>query len=127
MPKLFLILAAANGFLSVALGAFAAHGLSARLSEQLLGTFQTGAQYHMYHTLALLGVGILSVHYPASVALRSSGLLFLAGILIFSGSLYILALSGIRWLGAITPIGGVAFLAGWALLAWFAWSESFSA
>ncbi|MEZ5490026.1 MAG: DUF423 domain-containing protein [Gammaproteobacteria bacterium] len=123
MPKLFLFLAAANGFLSVALGAFAAHGLSARLSEQMLATFQTGVQYHMYHTLALFGVGVLSLHYPGATLLRYSGFLFLAGTLIFSGSLYILALSGIRWLGAITPIGGVAFLAGWAALAWFALSE----
>ncbi|MCB1670971.1 MAG: DUF423 domain-containing protein [Gammaproteobacteria bacterium] len=127
MPKLFLVLAAINGFLSVALGAFAAHGLTSRLSAQLLSTFQTGVQYHMYHTLALLGVGALSIHYPASTALRSSGLLFQAGILIFSGSLYVLALSGVRWLGAITPIGGLAFLAGWAVLAWFAWSQPFSA
>jgi uncharacterized membrane protein YgdD (TMEM256/DUF423 family) len=126
MPKLFLILASLNGFLAVSLGAFAAHGLSNRLSEQLLATFQTGVQYHMYHTLALVGIGILSLHYPGSVALRTSGLMFLAGMVIFSGSLYVLALSGIRWLGAITPIGGLAFLAAWGALAWFAWSESFT-
>ena len=126
MPKLFILLAAISGFLAVSLGAFAAHGLSSRLSEQMLATFQTGVQYHMYHTLALLGIGILSLHYQESTALRSSGMLLLAGMLIFSGSLYVLALTGIRWLGAITPIGGVAFLAGWGMLAWFAWSESFS-
>jgi len=126
MPKIFLVLAAINGFLSVALGAFAAHGLSGRLSEQLLNTFQTAVQYHMYHALALLGVGVLSLHYPASGLLRASGLLLLAGILVFSGSLYILSLSGIRWLGAITPIGGLAFLAGWAALGWFALSEPFT-
>ena len=124
MPKLFIILAAINGFLAVSLGAFAAHGLSGRLTEQLLATFQTGVQYHMYHALALLGIGMLSLHFPASAALKASGLLLLAGILIFSGSLYVLAISGIRWLGAITPIGGLAFLAGWAALAWFAWTET---
>ena len=127
MAKLFIFLAAVNGFLAVSLGAFAAHGLSNRLSEQLLGTFQTGVQYHMYHALALIGVGILSVHYPASTLLRAGGYLFLAGILIFSGSLYVLAVSGIRWLGAITPIGGVAFLAGWVALIWFALTETFAA
>jgi len=125
MPKLFIFLAAINGFVAVSLGAFAAHGLSSRLSEQMLATFQTGVQYHMYHTLTLIGIGILSLHYPGSTVLRTSGLLFLTGIVIFSGSLYVLALSGIRWLGAITPIGGVAFLAAWGMLAWFAWSETF--
>ncbi len=127
MPKLYLTVAALTGFLAVALGAFAAHGLQARLTDQLLTTFQTGVQYHMYHALALLGVGILSIHYPGSTALRVSGLLFILGILVFSGSLYILALSGIRWLGAITPIGGVALLAGWSALLWFALTDATAA
>lgn len=118
MNHLFLVLASVNGFLAVALGAFAAHGLKNSLTPDLLATFQTGVQYHMYHALALFGVGILALYYPTQSAVRLSGYLFLAGIVIFSGSLYVLSLTGIRWLGAITPIGGVAFLAGWALLAW---------
>jgi len=118
MNNLFLVLAGVNGFLAVALGAFAAHGLKNMLGPDLLATFQTGVQYHMVHTLALLAVGILILQFPTQAGLRIAGFLFLAGILVFSGSLYVLALSGIRWLGAITPIGGVAFLAGWAMLAW---------
>ncbi len=118
MKNLLLVLAAINGFVAVSLGAFAAHGLKSMLGPDLLATFQTGVQYHMYHALAMLAVGILVTQFPAQTGLRISGYLFMAGILIFSGSLYVLALSGIRWLGAITPIGGVAFLAGWATLAW---------
>lgn len=118
MTHLFLILGSINGFLAVALGAFAAHGLRNTISPELLNTFQTGVQYHMYHALALLGVGLLALYYPAQSAVRLSGWLFVLGIVLFSGSLYVLALSGIRWLGAITPLGGVAFLAGWTLLAW---------
>jgi len=118
MTHLFLILGSINGFLAVALGAFAAHGLRNAISPELLNTFQTGVQYHMYHALALLGVGLLALYYPAQSAVRISGWLFVLGIVLFSGSLYVLALSGIRWLGAITPLGGVAFLAGWTLLAW---------
>lgn len=127
MAKLFLLLAAANGFLAVSLGAFAAHGLKARLSAELLATFQTGVQYHMYHALALFGTGLLALHFPASSAARGAGYAFLAGIVLFSGSLYVLSLSGIRWLGAITPLGGVAFLLGWALLAWAAWRMTVAA
>jgi uncharacterized membrane protein YgdD (TMEM256/DUF423 family) len=118
MNNLLLVLAAINGFLTVALGAFAAHGLKSMLGPDLLATFQTGVQYHMYHALAMLAVAILVAQFPAQAGLRIAGYLFLAGILIFSGSLYVLALTGMRWLGAITPIGGVAFLAGWATLAW---------
>jgi uncharacterized membrane protein YgdD (TMEM256/DUF423 family) len=80
----------------------------------------------MYHALALFGVGMLSLHFPASTLLRNSGYFFMAGIVLFSGSLYVLSLSGVRWLGAITPIGGVAFLCGWGLLAWFALNENLS-
>ena len=118
MQNIFLVLASINGFIAVALGAFAAHGLKNTLSADLLNTFQTGVQYQMYHALALFGVGMLTLHYPSNPLLKASGYLFFVGIIVFSGSLYVLALSGIRWLGAITPLGGVAFLTAWALLAW---------
>jgi len=105
------------GFLGVALGAFGAHGLKARLDA--LGTsatFQTAVQYHMYHALALLAVGALAG--PTRWGAGSvAGWSFLLGVVVFSGSLYTLSLTGVRWLGAITPIGGVLFLAGWVTLA----------
>lgn len=123
MQTLFPALAAINGFLAVALGAFAAHGLRNSLSAEMLNTFQTAVQYHMYHALALLGVGLLLMHHPGQSLLRYSGWLFLAGIVLFSGSLYLLSLTGTRWLGAITPLGGTAFLLGWALLAWAMFSR----
>lgn len=122
MGKIYLLIAAINGFLAVALGAFGAHGLKQKLSADMLAVYQTGVQYHFYHTLALFGVALLLQQLPQSAALRWSALLFVVGIVIFSGSLYVLAISGVRWLGAITPIGGVAFLAGWILLAVAAWN-----
>ena len=125
MTKLFLMLAGINGFMAVALGAFAAHGLRDRLSPELLNTFQTAVQYHMYHALALFGIGLLAVNYPSSTLLKYSGYLFLIGIVLFSGSLYVLSISGVRWLGAITPLGGISFLAAWACLFWFAASQQF--
>ncbi|MEX1198846.1 MAG: DUF423 domain-containing protein [Pseudohongiellaceae bacterium] len=116
MPHFVLAFAALNGFLAVSLGAFAAHGLRNTLSPDLLDTFQTGVQYHMYHALALFGVGLLMLHFPSQALLRYSALAFAIGLVLFSGSLYVLSLSGIRWLGAITPLGGIGFLAGWGLL-----------
>lgn len=123
MSQVFLLLAAGNGFLAVALGAFGAHGLRARLTADLMETFQTAVQYHFYHSLALLGVAVLTLHFPTAALPRASGYLFLAGIVLFSGSLYLLALTGVRWLGAVTPLGGVGFLAGWACLCVFALSR----
>lgn len=121
MEKTFLLLASLLGALSVALGAFGAHGLDGRLSADLLNTYEIGVRYHVYHALALLGVVAVLIRWPEATAAVWAGWLFVVGIVIFSGSLYILALTGIRWLGAITPIGGVAFVVGWLCLAWTAW------
>lgn len=113
--KLFLVVAALNGFVAVALGAFGAHGLKGKLSTSLLSAFETAVQYHFYHTLALLGLGLLMQRWGEKALLVASGYAFVLGLLLFCGSLYVLALGGPRWLGPITPIGGVAFLAGWLL------------
>ncbi len=121
MGKIYLMVAALNGFLAVGLGAFGAHGLRQKLSTDLLAVYQTGVQYHFYHTFALMAVALLMLQWPHNTLLRWSALLFAIGIVVFSGSLYVLAISGIRWLGAITPLGGVAFLAGWAMLAMAVW------
>lgn len=116
MAKVYLCLAAGSGMLAVILGAFGAHGLRDKLSPELLSAYQTGVQYHFYHTLALLAVALLLGKYPLSVWLKTSGGLLLAGILLFSGSLYLLALGGPRWLGPITPLGGLCFIIAWACL-----------
>jgi uncharacterized membrane protein YgdD (TMEM256/DUF423 family) len=124
MSAVILVIAAINGFLVVAIGAFGAHGLQARLQETgYLATFETGVQYHMFHTLALLGLALLAMQAPESRLLSSAAWLFLAGIMLFSGSLYVLAITGISWLGAITPLGGLGFLAGWGCLSWVAASS----
>lgn len=125
MSKLIIMLAGVNGFLAVSIGAFAAHALRGKLTPEMLNTFQTGVQYHMYHALALFGIGVLMVNFPAANLLRVSAYLMLAGIVLFSGSLYLLSISGVRWLGAITPLGGVCFLIAWGLLVWFAARQQF--
>jgi len=111
----WLALGGINAFISVAAGAFGAHGLKQRLSSDLLAAFETGARYQMYHALGLLAVAFaLGQGRSASTA----GWAMLAGIVLFSGSLYALALTGIRPVGAITPLGGLCFLAGWAMFVW---------
>ena len=120
MDRLFFVLGCVSGFLGVGLGAFAAHGLKARLAPDLLAVFEVGVRYQMVHALALLAVGWACTRWPGA-ATTASGWLFVAGTLVFSGSLYGLALSGERWLGAVTPLGGVALLAGWLSLGWAAW------
>jgi uncharacterized membrane protein YgdD (TMEM256/DUF423 family) len=119
--RLAIVLAAALLFVAVGLGAFGAHALRSRLAPDVVAIYQTAVQYHFFHALGLLAVGILLLQKPESGALIAAAWLLVAGLLLFSGSLYALALTGIRGLGAVTPIGGLAFLAAWAILAWAAW------
>ena len=106
----FLLIAAVSGFLSVSLGAFAAHGLKKLLSENLIMTFVTGGEDQAIHTLALLAIALLPQQNRWTVL---AGWSLIAGIILFSGSLYALAITGIRPIGIITPFGGLCFLAGW--------------
>lgn len=113
--RVFLITGSLFGFLSVALGAFAAHALKSRLSPEMLAVFRTGVEYQFFHALAILLIASLCDRVPG---VATPGWFFVVGIIIFSGSLYALALSDISFFGAITPLGGLSFLLGWALLVW---------
>jgi uncharacterized membrane protein YgdD (TMEM256/DUF423 family) len=115
--KLFILLGALAGAAGVVVGAFGAHALKARLAPDLLAVWQTAVQYHFWHALGLVAIGVLALHLPASAALKWAGWLMVAGLVLFSGSLYVLALSGARWLGAVTPFGGAAWIVAWVLLA----------
>jgi uncharacterized membrane protein YgdD (TMEM256/DUF423 family) len=117
--KLFIALGALAGAAGVALGAFGAHALKAHLAPDQLAVWQTAVQYHFWHALALVAIGILiALALPGSTVLKWAGWLMVAGLLLFSGSLYVLVLSGARWLGAVTPLGGTAWIVAWVLLAW---------
>lgn len=113
-----IISGAIHGFLAVALGAFAAHGLKDVLDDYGTGIWNTAVQYQMFHATALILVGILMARSILGEVkqLKIAMICFNLGILIFSGSLMVLALTGIKVLGAITPIGGVLFLIGWVMV-----------
>lgn len=115
MTKIFLVLGSIFAFIGVSLGAFGAHFLKQKLDNDMLNIFEVGVRYHMYHALALIAVGLITI---SNSYISAAGWAFVAGILLFSGSLYILSLTGVRAWGAVTPIGGILFLIGWALLAW---------
>ena len=87
---------ALNGALAVMAGAFGAHGLKAKLTPELLATWGTGAEYHMYHALALVLVGVVAGAAPTGT-INGAGIAMLVGIVLFSGSLYVLALTGVNY------------------------------
>jgi uncharacterized membrane protein YgdD (TMEM256/DUF423 family) len=115
--RLFVVLGALLAALGVSLGAFGAHALRGRLAPETFAIYQTATQYHMWHALGLVGVGLLCNVFPGSGWLRASGWLLALGTVLFSGSLYLLAVTGMRWLGAVTPLGGSALILGWLALA----------
>ena len=120
---LFLRLAALLGALTVAIGAFGAHGLKPKLTEYQLNIFEKAVQYQFVHTLALLAVGLLLQQQPDNAWLQRAGWGFVLGIAFFSGSLYLLACRDllafpVGWAGPITPLGGLSFIAGWGMLWW---------
>ncbi len=115
-----LLAAGLLGGTGVALGALGAHALKARLLERgMTGVWETAAQYHLLHAVALVGWAVWRRHLPDAEASARDWVtqLWVAGVFLFSGSLYWLATGGPRWLGPVTPLGGIALIAGWALVA----------
>jgi len=115
-----MMMAAANGFMAVAMGAFGAHGLKKQLAAlpdlaQRLEWWETAARYQMYHALALGLLAVLATRVTWG-GTTAAGWAFQLGILFFSGSLYVMTVTGWRMLGAVTPLGGLGLLTGWVLL-----------
>jgi uncharacterized membrane protein YgdD (TMEM256/DUF423 family) len=123
MHRLFLTASAALGALAVMLGAFGAHGLTARLAgladgPQRLEWWKTAALYHLTHALAL---GLVASVAGEARAGRVACWALVLGMTLFSGSLYVMTLTGQRWLGAVTPLGGLSLIVGWVAFAVAAW------
>lgn len=121
MHKNYLSIAALLGAITVATGAFGAHGLQQITSDtHIIQSYQTAVFYQMIHVLALLITGILFEQFkPAFLTWAAN--LFIAGIFFFSGSIYILTYLKIKglvttWIGPVTPLGGLLFIAGWLML-----------
>ena len=121
MKNKWLLIAGLSGFLCVAIGAFAAHGLSKVLEPKELVWIETGVKYQMFHTIAILAIGILQLCRESLVVNKMANVAagtWAYGILLFSGSLYALALGAGKFLVWVTPIGGTLFLIGWICLAY---------
>lgn len=124
MAKLFLILGTVNASVVVVMGAFGAHSLKTKISGDMLSVFQTAAQYHFYHSLGLMIIGILAIFFKSEKYLRIAGWMMFTGIILFSGSLYVLSITSTRWVGIITPFGGIAFIISWVFVAISVWNRS---
>ena len=101
-------------------GAVGAHVLHSHWRAERMQVYDTAVRYQFYHSLGLLGIGLL-LRTEGPRILRTSAWLVFAGIVLFSGSLYALALGAPHWVGIATPFGGVALISGWLLFACGVW------
>ena len=116
MIQFCLVFAGVSGGLSVALGAFGAHALRGSIEPRLMETFQTGVQYQMSHSLALLMLALMMHNFGRSLAFDISVYAMILGIIMFSGSLYGLVMTDLKAFGPITPLGGLSLIIGWIAL-----------
>lgn len=70
--NLFLALDSISGALTIMIGAFGAHGLKDKLTEDMLAIYKTGVEYHFHHTFALLVIGLVAMHVKSPL-LTASG------------------------------------------------------
>jgi len=116
--KWFLVLGGLSAAIAVALGAAAVHALKAQLAlADPAGWFAVALQYHQYHSLGLILVGMAAGRFPSSRWFAWAGWVMLLGILLFSGNLYLRSLAGMHALHALIPFGGAALIAAWLLFA----------
>lgn len=113
--RTFLVIGALSALLSVVLGAAAAH-LPSETLQAAMHWFDTGMQYHQFHSLALLAIGLLMLHWPSRWFV-AAGWLIVVGTVLFVGNLYLRSMFGIHDFHVLTPYGGYAYLAGWLALA----------
>ena len=116
MGPIWIALGALFCALSIAAGAFGAHGLKTRLDADSLILWETAARYFMYSGLGLVLIGLTTLNSFRRGFDVAALCLFLGG-LVFSGTVAALAFSSPRWLGAITPIGGLLMIVGFLVFA----------
>ena len=115
-PNVIISVGSFNAALAIALSAYAAHGLERYLDATKIATFTTGADFHLWHSLGLILIGLLAKQFTA-ISFSKIALLILAGIILFSGSLYLLSTTGIKAFAYFTPLGGMSFIIAWTWLA----------
>ena len=92
--------------------------ISIMLYKSKLQSFKVGTKYHLFHSLAVL---ILGLNYYKLKLSSTIIVLFISGIICFSFSIYFLSIKdligvNLSILGPITPIGGLLFIFAWILV-----------
>jgi len=120
MTKKYLVTVGVFGLLAVLFGAIGDHILKDKLITSNMESFQTGVQYMMYHTLALLALSFGHKMFSKSF-LNVVYVLFFVGIVLFSFGLIIQSTTeytalGLGSMSFLIPMGGLSFMAGWVYI-----------
>lgn len=108
----WVVVAALNGLMAVAFGAYAAHGLAGDPHAQALA--ERASHYQLIHALALLAADRLATEGRRAAHLSAA--LFTLGLILFAGSLYLKAVLGTLPVPLVTPAGGISLMLGWLFL-----------
>ncbi|PQO38593.1 DUF423 domain-containing protein [Blastopirellula marina] len=78
--------------------------------------YETGVRYHMYHGLAMIGLGaIMAISARGQLLGLLSALVMVVGVKLFSGTLYLISAFGMAELTMLVPIGGSLLILGWLM------------
>jgi len=120
-----IMVAAISGCIGVGIGAIGSHSLPKRLESQglseplvnkKLNQCEIAVRYQIYHSLAILAIGLA----PASRLRKSwiaASMLFAMGIMLFSGGLYSMVFLDRMGHWSIVPLGGGVWMVAWLALA----------
>ena len=116
---MILVLGALLGFVAVAFGAFAEHGLRENITAEHFRFLMTAVRYNQIHAVVIVALG-LAVQNGGGIAklaiFRWSGVVFILGTVLFSFSIYISVSFGWPRLLLVTPVGGMGLMLAWIML-----------
>ena len=114
-----LIIGAILGFISVAFGAYAEHGLKSQISAEHFEFIMTAIRYNQTYAIVISGIGIAllsSKSLSRCLTLKLSNLFFIVGTILFSFSIYISVVYNIPIILKLAPLGGTTLMIGWLIL-----------
>jgi len=120
--SLIIAYAAILCLISVVVGAFAAHALSAILSQEKLESIKTASRYSLIHGTFIIALG--SIHWLSESSYKKIAWICLIGTTLFSFSIYTLvylkyhSIETSIFIPLITPFGGSLIIISWGLLAY---------
>ena len=120
---MILFIGALLGFISVAFGAFAEHGLKDAISEEHFRFLMTAVRYNQIHSVIIVVIGLSTrsgEYWFNMPQLNWAGSVFIIGTILFSFSIYLSVSLQVPFLLNLTPLGGITIMLGWLMLAFLA-------